>query len=579
MQSSGEHEDVLSATLDTSCAQHFLSIEEPTDEALVEVIAAAFAGRLSVAVSQEAFDEVGRTPDRELRERRLARLRAFGCVTLPASRTPERDTLAAALHSSLFPAATAGSRTDEHNWRDCRQMATHHLIGRERFVTRDGDLLKRGELAATHGVQVTSPSVLRDHLKEEARRRGLESIPSISVRDAVLPADEADIRAVLAPLADDYPGFDAWLTGRLAQPAKTRIRLGEFNGHVRAVALSGQKDARVMKLSAFYVAEDGRASGLGAHLLWSELRTWVRNGFEKAYVTVSSRHADLIEFFTGFGFVVEGVSPRRYQDDTAEFVLAKHLIRERITDDDLPRFADAVANVVFAVPQDADVPDTGWSLQPAAERLTFTWEGEAPQLHLVASAGERALRRWSLFDLERIFYPARFALADRKALLVPIERRWADALVEYQQQQGSLLTGGSEKLLLRADNAYYAFPKAVGTATPGTPILFYVMEPVGALIGEARIFEAVVDEPEELFLRFGGLGIYELANIRPHVQQRGTNAGKALALRFGLYAPFEQPVSRKRMFELLGRRLVPQGLTPVDFKEFEELRRTGGLTW
>lgn len=75
---------MLSATLDTSCAQHFLTIEEPPDdEALVEVIAAAMAGRVSIAVSEEAFDEVARPPASELRDRRLVRLRAFGCVSLP----------------------------------------------------------------------------------------------------------------------------------------------------------------------------------------------------------------------------------------------------------------------------------------------------------------------------------------------------------------------------------------------------------------------------------------------------------------------------------------------------------------
>src|SRR5215510_11462479 len=49
--------------------------------------------------------------------------------------------------------------------------------------------------------------------------------------------DESDIRRVLSPLAADYPDFDLWLTGALNKEG-TRVRVGEYEGHVAAVALS-----------------------------------------------------------------------------------------------------------------------------------------------------------------------------------------------------------------------------------------------------------------------------------------------------------------------------------------------------
>jgi hypothetical protein len=572
---------VLSATLDTSCAQNWLSTDETPDDALVELVAAALAGRLSVRVSEEALAEVARTPDEQLRERRLARLKAFGPLKLPAHRVGARENIAQDLHAALFPKATPGSRGDEHNWRDCRQLATHRLIGRDVFVTRDQGLLKRAEQARAEGIEVASSSAVLDRLEDEAREAGVVSYPSISVRDADPERDEAAVREVLVPLADDYPDFGAWLTGRLQDRERTRIRVGEFEGRVGAVALSGRKDARVLKLSAFYVADFARASGLGGHLLWSELRTWVRQGLEKVYVTVSSRHADLIAFFTGFGFLVEGISPRRYQDDTAEFVLAKHLVRERVEDGDLEEFARRYAEVVFWVPPRADVPPTRWGLRPDAARPQLRWDLSDGSATLIACDGDTELRRWDLLDLERIFYPTRFALAGRQALLIPIQKQWADALVEYAHQQRSLSGGAaSEKLLLRADNAYYCYPKSLPAAQPGAPILLYVNQPVGAVIGEARIFAAELDEPEELYLRYGGLGIYELSQIRSHVIKRGPRAGYALALRFGMYVPFTQPVSRSNMFEAMGRTLSgPQGVTPISFEEFEAVRRNGGIKW
>jgi acetyltransferase (GNAT) family protein len=279
---------------------------------------------------------------------------------------------------------------------------------------------------------------------------------------------------------DDYPNFESWLSGALVKPG-TRVRLGEYDGRVAAVALSQHKDERVVKLSAFYVADFARDAGLGGHLLWSELRTWTRHEVEKVYVTVSSRHAELVGFFTAFGFLVEGMSPRRYQEDTAELVLGEHFIRERVTDDSLRDFVRRVG-VVFRVPHGAETNPSGWGLKPDAQQPTLEWEGSEGDLRLVARDGDAELRRWTLLNLESIFHPVRFAVTGRQALMVPIQPRWADALLEHAGQQRALgQDPSSERLLLRADNAYYCYPRALQVARPGTPILFYVAAPVSAV--------------------------------------------------------------------------------------------------
>lgn len=91
--------------------------------------------------------------------------------------------------------------------------------------------------------------------------------------------------------------------------------------------------------------------------------------------------------------------------------------------------------------------------------------------------------------------------------------------------------------------------------------------------------EVATDIPEELYARFGGLGIYGISQIADHVAKTGSRAGRALAMRFASYVPFPQTVGLDRMCAVLGRRLIPQGVTPVSSKEFEQLRRTGGLEW
>lgn len=570
---------MISVTLDTSCALNFLMSEEEPDDDLMEVISLTLAGRIAANVSEEAFSEVERTPDPDTRQNRIARLKTFGQLAIPAHRVSERDELAAALHSAIFPNAKPGSRQDDHNKRDCRQLATHKLIGRDSFVTRDERLLKGAEAASLEGINVVSPKELLARVTAGAEAAGLPSYPAISVRDADRARDESDIRRVLQPLAADYPYFEAWLTRALGSDA-TRVRLGEYDGRVAAVALSQSKGSGVVKLSAFYVEPAAQNAGLGGHLLWSELRTWARHDVQKVYVTVSSRHADLVGFFTAFGFLVEGISPRRYQADTAELVLGKHFLRERVGDESLEVFAHSPAGVVFRVPPEAIVRPAGWGIKPDVERPALSWEGQGDELRLIARDGDRASRSWRLLDLERIFHPARFAVSGRQALMVPIEPQWADALLEHAGQQRRLgQDANSERLLLRADNAYYCYPKSLDIARPGTPILFYVSKPVSAVVGEARIYESSVDVPEELFAAYGGLGIYRLPQIRSHVMTRGPRRGKALAMRFGMYVPFPNAVPKEELERIAGHRRVPQGLQAISFEEFESVRRSGGLEW
>jgi len=573
---------VLAATLDTSCALNFLGEDDETSDALVDVVAAAMAGGVSVRVTDQAYEEVARTADDAARTERLKRLRAFGRVELPEYRHAERDALAGALHNALFPAAQAGSRTDEHNQRDCLQLATHRLVRRDVFVTLDAALRRRVRAEATVAIDVTGPDELLERLGDERQLGQLPSAPAIAVRDAAADEDEAAIREVLAPLAADYPDFSGWLTRTLAKAVAgdARIRVGLVGGRIGAVALSSRKDNRVVKLSAFFVAEWAREVGLGQHLLWSEIRTWAQAAIEKVYVTVSSRHGELIDFFRTFGFLIEGISARRYQEDTAEIVLGKHLVRRVVKNSDADTFVADIAKRVFGAPASVTSEPATFALTPRVVHPEFRWEPGGAKARLVASDAEGEVRSWSLLALETIFHPVRFVLSDRPALVVPIRPEWAEAMLDFPAQQLTLLNArdGSEKLLLRSENAYYCYPTALQVAVPGTPILFLVTGGTG-LVGEARIIEAVVDTPEELFARFGGLGIYGIRQIRSHVQRRGVHLGKALALHFGLYVPFDEVVGRPAMHAALMRNLQAQTITPIAMHEFEELRRIGGLTW
>jgi N-acetylglutamate synthase-like GNAT family acetyltransferase len=545
--------------------------EEP-DADLLQLLHLGMRHRVLIGVTDEAYHELETDPDERRTRRQAERLGVLGRLEIPQRRRSEVETLAGALNQKLFPRAVSGSRTDEHNRRDCRQLAAHKILGRELFVTGDRELLKRKELIAAEGITIVSPS----EALARAAPPGLVvgSGDGVAVRPGNIERDESDIRRILAPLADDYPDFDGWLTKTLSSDT-ARIRVAEMDGRVGAVAISKPKDQRVWKLSAFMVDADLRQAGLGGHLLWSEMRAWCNEGLAKVYVTVSTRNEYLVEFFAEFGFLIEGASSRRYGDGQAELVLAKHLIVGRYGADDLEVFAQEVAGSVLL----ARLPSGPWahSVLPQSE---LRWDGAGASLQLQEVSPDQTVERtWSLLDLERTFYPVTLAVSERAALLVPLEALWAESLIEFPGEQLQIKgEHATHRLLLRPDNVYYCYPTAYDVAVAGTPILFYVKAPVMAVVGEARVVESRIAPPEDLYVRFGGLGIYTPGEIRPHARHGGPYDGCALAMRFAQYRPFKSVVAREKMIETLGRPLSgPQGITPITFEDFEALRRRGGL--
>lgn len=570
---------VLTITLDTSAALNFLGVDDDASDELARLIGRAMTHSVGIAVADEARVEVEGVADQQRRVHRLARLRSFGFIETPASMLDQREELVVALRATLFPGADLDSRTGRHNTRDCRHLATHMLAGRDLFVTTDEKLWKRRATALDHGITVMRPSEALERVSSATTIRLVATVDAVNVRDADLPDDEPSIRAVLAPLSADYPGFDGWLISALnkVRDGTAAARVAVLDGRVGAVALTTRKDDRTVKLSAFFVDPAARDLGLGAHLLWDEIRRWVALGYDKAYVTVSSRHSELVDFFGELGFLVEGVSARRYQDDTAEIVLAKHLVRRVIADGDAATEVVSLARMIYTPSTHLDSSSAHWALRPdaASDEVACATSGENVELRV--GAGDQT-RTWNAGDLERTFHPMRFDLTGRTALVVPIQPGWANEMISYPKPQAPLFGPDTDKLLMRTDNVYYGFPKCLDHLDRGTPILFYVTEGTG-FVGEARLRDHSVDLPEELFARFGPRGAYELSDIRGHVQPSGQNAGRALALLFASYVPFLSAVTRDEACEVVRRNLLPQGLTPISGQEFEHLRRKGGLTW
>jgi hypothetical protein len=185
------------------------------------------------------------------------------------------------------------------------------------------------------------------------------------------------------------------------------------------------------------------------------------------------------------------------------------------------------------------------------------------------SAADDVVRQHDDADLMREFFPLRLHLRAKGYAIVPIYAEWGRALLN-----GATDTSVSvpTSLKLRVDNVYYCYPK-LSRLTAGDLVVFY--EPAsrggsGSAIGCAVIRETVIDAPENLFARFSDLGVYRLDDVRQHSLR-----GRAMAIHFELFEPFERPVSLAEIRKILNNRTNIQGLTKITRDQFERVRERG----
>ena len=403
----------------------------------------------------------------------------------------------------------------------------------------------------------------------------IDATPNLQIRPWTL-ADSGPTQVLLSAIALDYPGFSTWLAKNFTDHRASK-KVVEIGSAIAAFSMWQAKDLRNIKLQTFMVGSSFRGTAIGQHLIYHELRTWALDpNVERVHVTVASNKTDLIAYFRMFGFRVEGFSPNRYlrTSNAAELVLAKHFVRETVhTTSDLQRMTGTLAGKVWGlVPtsaarfgvmtDDLAVP----ALMPALTVDLNTSDATvSPRIRLIDPGGAEVVRH----DDESLmteFYPLRIHLPDKRYVLVPIYPRWVQAMLSD--------SGPGTQLKLRTDNVYYCYPK-VKKLLKGDLVIFYETMTGGgrgAAIGAAVVLEVTIAPPPRLYQAFSALGIYQLSDVEGHKDAQG----HAMAIRFGLFEPFNHPIALSRIRVLLAKaRLIPQGLTPISRDGFELVRSEG----
>jgi len=490
--------------------------------------------------------------------------------------------LAENLFQTFWPNAQAGSRNADHGRRDCLHLASYKLCGSNVFVTRDKNLLAKVlKHGASFGITALSPTEAIARIQSDLPLLTGIELPSPVVRKSQIDDRDA-LKVLLEPLKKSYSDFDGWLTKTL-NDKKACINLASIGKKpISAIAIWKKKDRTTAKLSLFYVTPESRASGLGQHLLFYCIRELIEHRFEKIILTTSEGNADLLVFFIRYGFRLEGISHRRYQrgdgNSSAELVLTKHLLYKRITENDINDFVQDLVSTVFSVPENENVKDKrSWFIPPSNLIVNHKFDDIKEKL-ILSDNNNQEINNFSIFDLEETFYPVRFAFKDRRAYLIPIQPQWASRMIQVNSNQAEVTSLLADKLFLRTDNVYYCHPWCANENVIGAPILFYISKPESIIGGMGYILERCIAFPEELFLKFGGLGVYQIPNIQKHTKKSGSNLGCAMALKFGWWVPFPNPIPKSNFsrFDING---VPQHMHSISYEKYENIIKAGGLEW
>lgn len=430
-------------------------------------------------------------------------------------------------------------------------------------------------IEAPESFSVATFPAFADHFKRQAvNATRVDVTPNLLIR-AWQPQDAKPTRAILSPIASDYPDFDSWLKKKFSDP-KASKKVAVVDHAIAAFSMWQSKDSRNIKLQTFMVGQSYRGTALGQHFLYHEIRTWAADpNVDRVHVTVSSAKSELIDYFRHFGFRVEGFSPRRYQRPAAELIMAKHFVRRVVASlTDLDGFAQDLHQRIWGLSpssesrfgvhqEDLAVPASFPALEMILDRQDKTVAGRI----LLQDVLGREVLRYDDESLMREFLPLRIHLPGKRYVVVPIYPAWVMAMLST--------TGPHSPLKLRLDNVYYCYPKVSDLRT-GDLVVFYETKTgggKGAVRGSAVVQETVIDVPSALFQRFSQFGIYKLEDIEGH----RNSAGKAMAIKFSLFEPFQNMVPLKDVQRYAGNQATMQGLTPISHQVFECVR-TQGLT-
>lgn len=477
---------------------------------------------VSLWITDESLNEVGRQQNSKERKKRVADLRQLKSV-------PRVHDVEARVFEEVVSILGQGKREQDDS--DGRQLAQAIAGEADIFLTRDAEILRKADrIESRFGIQVFRPSDMVLHLDEIARQS--DYIPTRLHGSAI------EIRFMRQNDADCV--IDKFLDYGRGEPR-----------HQMATRLRGCVPL-VDRASRIFVVE-GSGGALRAVIAWEKEG---RKLSIKLLRAIRDRLTETLVRHLLFFAIDQG---RKEGCDVTE-----------LQDPYLPPCSREAAFALGFVEADGNV-FAKWSRHGVFNRDQL-WE-DLRDSPMPPSAISRYLEHADQTDSQLLFeksvWPAIVKPSTLRTFIVPIQPRYATHLFDSELSNRHLF-GGDPTLLLNCENVYYRSGRVNSIPAPAR-ILWYVSadpngEPVRQLRAMSLVLETELGRAADLLKKYRKLGVYEWADLRrmtDEIPDKPVNA-----IRFGATESFPKPIGGTELRDLVGsyRRTkgVLQLLAPVE---------------
>jgi predicted transcriptional regulator/L-amino acid N-acyltransferase YncA len=415
------------------------------------------------------------------------------------------------------------------------------------------------------------------------------------------PKDRDKVRGLVSELRKYYPGIDEWLDKEIEriEEKKSRCLVVELDNEIGGVAISAitkfPKKNDVVKLKTFYLRKNFREFGIGPYLLERVIDEWKKEKARKIYVTFAEEELEELKpFFDKYGFLLDGISPLVYRDGVSEYIMSKVFIYEEISEENFVDFvcdyllrlrgykitqrdtSNIIAERFNCLKSPVKTYVRILTDQNIENNVSADIETEKEKLgcsfSLLVSFYSINLKKGKFdvidgYDIENFFYPLRLKKNKYAGVIAPVKQVYADQLL-YDGSQALLIP---HKKSLRRDKVFYKYPRTYSEVRRGSTLIFYVSDPVKAIVGEGKIEEVIIDTPEKLYDKYEQKGVLSLDEIKTYADTKN----KVLAFVLGKVTKYPKNIALDEIKRKINPNFDPQGASFLSQKDLDIIRQVG----
>lgn len=442
------------------------------NEMTLDLFRAERHGACELALSSELREELVRTAKTAPRSDPMHSW-ATTFITFPIPPPSEQASLLNTLRAIVFPGSGNNDIHSANDSSDLNHLATaiYHRLGG--FITNDGRILQAASpLNERYGIRVISPLAFREAAQAEQLEEAFETQTAGSLSlTTVVEGDEPAVRRLLLQIGvPDTEVLTRWAALDSNKRACARWAAWSNTELVGFLAclpnVPGTQATARLAVDETNVLARGAASVLLTRLL-SHLGDDAPISIR---LELPPHQATLRELAASLGFV-------RSDDGRvlSKIILNRILTAEHWSNCRHELWTACGLRLPLSPPPIRDIHD---------------------RIELIRADGNRIFV--PLFSLESYLAPALFCLPGRRAVITPIQRRFAERLLEHSRQ-GSLLPRARAGLF--AEKHYVSAQRTLKLFQHGTVILFYESSKnhgCSAIIAAARVQRAYLKPADAL---------------------------------------------------------------------------------